>query len=178
MAETSGAIWLRATIETFRRNKEHADAAIAQLSFEQLRFTLHPELNSVAVILKHVAGNLRSRWTDFLEADGEKRDRNRDGEFIDDYPDREALIADWESGWNTLFESLEALRPEDALREVTIRGASLTVPAAVQRSITHTAYHVGQIVQTARAAAGDDWRTLTIPRGESEAYNRARWGQG
>lgn len=177
--ENSGeAIWLQATIDTFHRNKEHADAAIEQLTFEQLRVPLDPEINSVAVVMKHIAGNLRSRWTDCLQADGEKPDRDRDGEFTDDYPDRETLLADWESGWRTLFEALGDLRPDDALREVVIRGAPLTLPHAVQRSLTHTAYHVGQIVQTARAVAGDRWRTLTIPRGKSAEYNQARWGRG
>lgn len=143
-----------------------------------MRVALHPELNSVAVVMKHVAGNLRSRWVDFLSDDGEKPNRNRDGEFVDDYADREAMIADWEDGWRVLFKELGRLQPDDALRLVEIRGAELTVPEAIFRSMSHCSYHIGQIVQTARAVAGDDWRTLTIPRGESEAYNRARWGRG
>lgn len=178
MAGSSEAIWLQATIETLRKNKAHADAAIEQLSLEQLRASLHPELNSIAVVMKHVAGNLRSRWTDFLRADGEKPNRNRDGEFIDDYPDRQAIVDDWESGWDALFDSLGRLKPADLGREVTIRGRPHPVPLAIQRSITHTSYHLGQIVQTARAVAGDDWRTLTIPRGKSEEHNREHWGRG
>ncbi|QDT70286.1 DinB superfamily protein [Planctomycetes bacterium MalM25] len=172
------AIWLQATIDTLRKNKALADSAIEQLSLEQLRVSLHPELNSIAVIMKHVAGNLRSRWTDFLEADGEKPERNRDGEFIDDYADRQAILDDWESGWATLFAALGRLTPADLGREVPIRGCPHPVPLAIQRSITHTSYHLGQIVQTARAVVGEGWRTLTIPRGKSEEYNRETWARG
>lgn len=171
-------LWLAETITVWRRNKDLADRAIAQLSDEQLRRALDREVNSVAVVMKHVAGNLRSRWTDFLTADGEKPDRHRDNEFVDDYADRPAMLADWEDGWRVLFEQLDALRPEDVGRTVKIRGESLSVPQAILRSITHCAYHVGQIVQTARVVAGEEWRTLTIARGESAEYNRLRWGQG
>lgn len=173
-----GHIWLEETVDTWRRNKAHADAAIAQLDEAQLRRSLDPEVNSVAVVMKHVAGNLRSRWVNFLTADGEKADRNRDGEFVDDYPDRDAILADWEDGWRVLFDELAKLRPDDMARTITIRGAQLSVPAAILRSICHCSYHIGQIVQTARVVAGDDWRTLTIPRGDSERYNRERWGRG
>jgi hypothetical protein len=178
-AETDlNALWLEQVARVWRRNKEFADAAIAQLSDAQIRRSLDTETNSVAVVMKHVAGNLRSRWIGFLTSDGEKSDRNRDAEFIDDYPDRASLLADWEDGWRVLFAELAALAPEDCQRLVEIRGAKLTVPEAIMRSICHCSYHIGQIVQTARIVAGDDWRTLTIPRGESDAYNRERWGRG
>lgn len=177
-ANHPGQIWLTETITIWRRNKQVADAAIAQLSETPLRQSLDPEVNSVAVVMKHVAGNLRSRWTEFLTTDGEKPDRHRDNEFIDDYECRDAMLADWEDGWRVLFETLEALRPEDASDMVEIRGERISVPQAILRSITHCAYHVGQIVQTARIQAGDAWTTLTIPRGESETYNRRRWGRG
>jgi hypothetical protein len=172
------ALWLEQVARVWRGNKEFADAAIAQLSDEQIRRSLDKETNSVAVVMKHVAGNLRSRWIGFLTSDGEKPDRNRDAEFIDDYPDRASLLADWEDGWRVLFEELAALAPEDCQRLVEIRGVKLTAPEAILRSICHCSYHIGQIVQTARIVAGDDWRTLTIPRGESEAYNKERWGRG
>lgn len=177
MSDLIGEVWLTAIIDTWRRNKEHADSAIAQLTDEQLRQSLDPETNSVAVVMKHVAGNLRSRWTDFLTSDGEKPDRDRDREFIDDYADRAAILADWESGWQVLFDELGRLRPDDLLREVAIRGCALSVPHAIARSISHCSYHIGQIVQTARILVGDDWQTLTIPRGASEQYNRERWGK-
>lgn len=173
-----GRLWLDELILIWRRNKDSADAAIVQLSDEQLHLSLDPEVNSVAVVMKHVAGNLRSRWTDFLTSDGEKSDRDRDDEFVDDRLDRAAILARWEAGWAILFDQLNALAPDDLLREVEIRGERLSVPQAALRSITHCAYHVGQIVQTARVLAGDRWQTLTIPRGQSEEYNRKRWGQG
>ncbi|MEO1495981.1 MAG: DUF1572 family protein [Planctomycetota bacterium] len=178
MPNDADELWLAETRTIWRRNKEVADKAIAQLSETQLRRSLDPELNSVAVVMKHVAGNLRSRWTDFLTTDGEKPDRDRDREFIDDYPDRDAMLGDWERGWRVLFDQLDALRPADVHRTVTIRGEPIRVPQAILRSITHCAYHVGQIVQTARAVAGDDWQTLTIARGGSADYNAERWGRG
>lgn len=176
--EKLGQLWLDELITIWTRNKQTADAAIAQLSEEQMWRSLDPEVNSVAVVMKHVAGNLRSRWADFLIADGEKPDRNRDNEFIDDYSDREAMLADWEAGWRVLFEQLNALTSDDLHRQIAIRGERISVPQAALRSITHCAYHIGQIVQTARAVAGNDWQTLTIARGESEKYNQKRWGQG
>lgn len=168
--------WIGAALDTLRRNKTHADAAIAQVSDEGLRVALHPETNSIAVIMKHVAGNLRSRWTAFLTSDGEKADRDRDGEFVDDYADRAAILADWESGWWVAFDELARLTPEDAGREVVIRGHRLSVPHAVDRSMCHCSYHIGQIVMIARIRAGAAWRTLTIERGRSVEHNRARWG--
>ncbi|TWT94802.1 DinB superfamily protein [Botrimarina colliarenosi] len=176
--EKLGLLWLDEVTRVWRRNKEHADAAITQLSEAQLRQTLAPEVNSVAVVMKHVAGNLRSRWSGFLTTDGEKPDRGRDREFVDDYPSRDAMLADWEDGWRVLFEELGSLTPASTLRTVEIRGCQLSVPEAILRSISHCSYHIGQIVQTARVVAGDDWVTLTIPRGESESFNQERWGRG
>ena len=129
--------WLSAIIDTFHRNKEHADQAIAQLSEEKLRLSLDAETNSVAVIMKHIAGNLRSRWLDFLEADGEKLNRERDQEFIDDYAGREEILGDWEAGWQVLFDELEKLQPGDLLREITIRGHQISVPHAITRPMSH-----------------------------------------
>ncbi|MCC9609065.1 DUF1572 domain-containing protein [Blastopirellula sp. JC732] len=165
-------------IAAFRTHKGLADKAIVQLADEQLRVALSPDVNSIAQIMKHVAGNLRSRWTDFLTTDGEKPWRNRDEEFVDTLATREALIAEWESGWERLFETLTALTPEDAGKMVTIRGESISVPAAIDRSLAHCGYHVGQIVLIARVLAGDDWSTITIERGGSEAYNKRVWGKG
>ena len=165
-----------AVLDAFRSHKRLADRAIAQLEFEQLRRPLDPTVNSIAVIMKHVAGNLRSRWTDFLTSDGEKPWRNRDDEFVDDFADREQLLERWESGWSRLFETLEQLGPDDLPRTVSIRGEPHSVPLAMTRSLAHTAYHVGQIVQAARVLAGERWETLTIARGDSQAFNRAHWG--
>ena len=140
--------------------------------------TLDANTNSIAVIMKHVAGNLLSRWTDFLTTDGEKPSRNRDDEFIDTYTARGELLAYWESGWQRLFDSLTDLTPGDLGKNVTIRGEPHTVPLAIQRSLAHCGYHVGQIVLIARILAGDQWATITIPRGASTGFNQRVWGKG
>lgn len=166
--------FLSATVETFRSQKTLAERAVAQLADAQLRTALSPETNSVAVIMKHVAGNLRSRWTDFLTSDGEKPWRQRDAEFEDQFADRAELMAWWEAGWQVLFDALAALRPADLGRTITIRGQEHSVPLAIQRALAHVGYHTGQIVQVARVLAGDQWETLTIPRGGSDAFNRQK----
>lgn len=168
--------FLSAAINAYEANKRLADRAIAQVSDAKLRVALDEHTNSIAVIAKHVAGNLLSRWTDFLAADGEKPDRNRDDEFVDTFASRAEMLAYWERGWARLFETLAGLRAEDLARTVLIRGEPHSVPLAIERSLGHTCYHVGQIVQLARVHAGDAWETLTIPRGGSEQYNRANWG--
>jgi len=166
------------TLATFRSDKAKADKAVAQLADDKLRMALDPNTNSIAVIMKHVAGNLRSRWTDFLTTDGEKPERDRDDEFVDTFASRDELLADWESGWQCLFAALAGLSPEDLLRTVTIRGVPHTVPDAIQRSLAHCGYHVGQIVLIARILAGEQWTTITIPRDGSAAYNERTWGKG
>lgn len=127
--------------------------------------------------MKHVAGNLASRWTDFLTTDGEKPDRNRDGEFVDSFASRPELLALWEHGWTQLLTTLRRLKPEDLEKTVTIRGEPHSVPLAMERSLGHTCYHIGQIVLLARIHAGPNWKTLTIPRGGSQQYNQSNWGQ-
>ena len=168
--------FLSAAINAYQANKRLADRAIAQVSDEKLRVALDEHTNSIAVIAKHVAGNLLSRWTDFLTTDGEKPDRNRDDEFVDTFASRAEMLAYWERGWARLFESLAGLKAEDLAKTVFIRGEPHSVPLAIERSLGHTCYHVGQIVQLARVHAGNQWETLTIPRGGSDEYNRAHWG--
>jgi len=149
----------------FRKMKKLAEDALAQVRDDELFVTLDPESNSLAVIVKHMAGNLRSRFTDFLTSDGEKPDRNRDGEFeIPGRPSRDAVMADWESGWAVLFEALEALGEDDVLLEVTIRGEAHSVIQALNRQMTHHSYHVGQIVFLAKHFRSEAWRTLSLPR--------------
>jgi hypothetical protein len=149
----------------FQRLKKLADAAVAQVRDEELFVSLDVESNSIAVIMKHMAGNLRSRFTDFLTTDGEKPERNRDGEFeIPNRPPREAIVADWESGWACLFAALDELGPDDVLLEVTIRDESLSVLHAFDRQMTHHAYHVGQIVFLAKHLRSSEWKTLSLPR--------------
>ena len=166
-----------ATLDTFHGNKRLAERAIAQVSDDDLRCALDEHTNSIAVIMKHVAGNLLSRWTDFLTTDGEKPGRNRDDEFVDSFQSREEIVAFWERGWTCLFATLRSLNEEDLVRTVEIRGEPHTVPLAMARSLGHTCYHIGQIVQLARHIAGEDWTTLTIPRGRSEEFNRENWGK-
>lgn len=165
-------------LTAFRANKGWADKAVAQLPDDKLHVALDPETNGIAVIMKHLAGNLLSRWTDFLTSDGEKPWRNRDDEFIDTFTSRDELLAYWESGWQRLFEALESLTTADVGRTVFIRGEPHSVPLAIQRSLAHSGYHVGQIILIARILAGSHWTTITIPRGESASFNRRVWDQG
>ena len=159
------AIYLSDVIEQFRKMKKLAEDAIAQVSDDELVVAVDAESNSIAVIMKHVAGNLRSRFTDFLTADGEKPNRNRDGEFeIAGHPDRAAIVADWESGWSRLFASLDALTTADLIKEVRVRGEALPALAQLNRQMTHHAYHVGQIVFLAKHLRSSEWTNLSIPR--------------
>src|SRR5262245_23440282 len=168
--------FLSAIVNTFQANKRLADRAVEQVPDAGLHVALDENTNSVAVIMKHVAGNLLSRWTDFLTTDGEKPGRNRDDEFVDSFRSREELLQYWERGWDCLFATLKSLRPEDLSKTVLIRGEPHSVPLAVERSLGHTCYHIGQIVQVARIQAGEKWTTLTIPRGGSKQFNKANWG--
>jgi hypothetical protein len=149
----------------FRKVKKLAEDALAQVTDDELVVTLDTESNSLAIIMKHIAGNLRSRFTDFLTTDGEKPDRNRDGEFvIEGNRGRAAMMADWESGWARLFATLDEIGPDDLLEEVRIRGEALSVIAALDRQMTHHAYHVGQIVFLAKHLRSTEWRNLSMPR--------------
>jgi Protein of unknown function (DUF1572) len=176
-ANDLGKLVLDAALASFRANKGWADKAIGQLSDDQLRVALDPNTNSIAVIMKHIAGNLLSRWTDFLTTDGEKPSRNRDDEFVDSVGSRAELMNYWEAGWRRLFETLESLTPADLGRTVFIRGEPHSVPLAIQRSVAHCAYHVGQIILIARILARDSWKTITIPRGASASFNQRVWGK-
>lgn len=169
---------INGSVSAFRSNKGWADKAISQLSDDKLHIALDANTNSIAVIMKHVAGNLLSRWTDFLTTDGEKSWRNRDDEFVDTFKDRDQLVTYWESGWNTLFDSLSALSSDDLGKNVTIRGELHSVPLAMQRSLAHSTYHIGQIILISRILAGDNWTTITIPRGGSSNFNQRVWGAG
>ncbi len=157
---------------SFRGHKRLADLAIEQLSDEELFQTLDEESNSVAVIVKHMAGNLRSRFRDFLTTDGEKPDRNRDQEFIlDPGTTRVQVMGWWEDGWRCLFEALGALAPEDFAQTVYVRGEPHSVLQAINRQLAHHVYHAGQIVFLARRLRGSRWKPLSIPRGQSAAFN-------
>lgn len=162
---------------TFQKNQAMAEKAYSQLDDD--RFFQKPGefSNSVAIIVKHVAGNLRSRFTDFLTTDGEKPTRDRDREFVITADDtRGTLLADWDLGWRTLYQSLEALTEADWLRTVTIRNEPHTVLQAIHRSIAHTAYHSGQIVYLSRLLTTGEWKWITIPPGQSQQWNQSTKG--
>lgn len=165
--------YLQDALKVFRNYKTLAEKSFAQISDEEFFRALDEESNSIAVIAKHIAGNLRSRWTDFLISDGEKPDRNRDAEFVAfENEMRESLTEFWELGWSAVFATLENLRAADLEKSVKIRGENHTVAEAINRSMTHTAYHVGQIVFLAKHWRAAEWRTLSIPRNKSAEYNR------
>jgi hypothetical protein len=171
------AEFLSSAMNAFEANKRLADRAVEQVPDDKLHSALDENTNSIAVIMKHVAGNLLSRWTDFLTSDGEKPGRNRDGEFVDTFSTRADLVEFWERGWACLLQTLKGLQPEDLGKVVTIRGEPHSVPLALERSLGHTCYHIGQIILVARIHARDQWKTLTIPRGGSEEFNKQNWGQ-
>ena len=157
---------------SFRNYKKLAERAIEQVSDEEFFNAIDTEANSIAVVVKHIAGNLRSRWSDFLTSDGEKPDRNRDTEFelIDDT--RESLMKSWDEGWQTLFDAIEPLTPDDFSKTITIRGQSHTVIEAINRQITHYSYHIGQIVLLAKHFRSTEWKTLSVPKIRSAEFNQ------
>jgi hypothetical protein len=164
--------YLEDSLTLFRYYKKLGEGAMAQATDEQLFALLDPEANSIAIVVKHIAGNMRSRWTGFLTTDGEKPDRHRDTEFEDAPPTREALMALWQAGWDCLFGALEPLTDEDLGRRVTIRGEAHSVMQAINRQMAHYACHVGQIVLLAKHFQHAQWRSLSVPRGKSEEFNR------
>lgn len=164
--------YLEDCLALFRQYKGLAERAMEQITDEQLFATLDPESNSIAIIVKHLAGNMRSRWTGFLTTDGEKPDRRRDAEFIDPLPTRRDLLEAWEDGWKRLFETLESLSEEDLKRTITIRSEAHSVMQAVNRQVAHYGLHVGQIVLLAKHFAGSGWKPVSVPRGQSAEFNR------
>src|SRR6202167_4891633 len=155
----------------FRGHKRMGEAAMAQLGEQDFFVLIDPESNSVAALVKHIAGNARSRFTEFLTSDGEKPDRFRDQEFeLNSATTRAELMKWWEDGWARVFAAIESLKPEDVMRTVTIRGEPHTVLQPVNRQIAHYAYHTGQIVFLAKHLRSSGWKTLSIPRGKSENY--------
>jgi len=156
----------------FRGHKRLAEGAMAQLTDEELFVALDPESNSVALIVKHISGNMRSRFTDFLTSDGEKPTRNRDQEFeINPATTRADILRWWEEGWACVFTAVEALAPDDVMRTVTIRNEPHTVLQAINRQVAHYSYHVGQIVFLAKHFRSSEWKTLSVPRGKSVEFN-------
>lgn len=168
-----GRTWLEDVKTLYRQYKGYCERAAAQVSDEDFFTPLAGSPNSIAVLMKHLGGNHRSRWRNFLTTDGEKRDRDRESELTVEGETRASIEARWEAGWAIAFEELAALEPTDLERTVTIRGEPLSVVQAIHRNLTHAAYHTGQIVQLARRFAGEAWQTLSIAPGKSEEFNGA-----
>lgn len=164
--------YIEDAVAVFRYYKKLGERAMEQVAEVQLFATLDGEANSIAIIVKHIVGNMRSRWIDFLTSDGEKPNRNRDGEFIDPPATRAALLAEWENGWSCLFEAIEPLTDADLTRRVTIRGEAHSVMQAINRQLAHYPHHVGQIVLLAKHFACDRWQSLSVPRNKSAEFNQ------
>ena len=174
-----GAAYLAHAITYFEAVRRKADRALAQVDDARFSRRLDAESNSLALIVKHLAGNLVSRWSDFLTTDGEKPTRRRDAEFEDESGDaRAALMRQWDEGWTALFAALRSLTPADLDRDVRIRGEPLSVLDAIERQKEHYAYHVGQVVFLAKHLMGAEWRSLSIPRGQSEQFHAERRARG
>ena len=164
--------YIHDSLALFRMYKRLGEGAMAQVGDGDLFVELAPEANSIAIVVKHMAGNMRSRWTDFLTSDGEKPDRNRDSEFVDPPATRAALIEMWEAGWAIVFQALEPLTDADLGRTVLIRGEAHSVMQAINRQVAHYSYHVGQMVLLAKHFASGRWQSLSVPRNKSAEFNR------
>jgi hypothetical protein len=163
--------YIEDSLAIFRQYKKVAELAMEQVTDEQLTATLDAESNSIAIIVKHMSGNMRSRFTDFLTTDGEKPDRDRDSEFVDPPATRKALLDAWEDGWARVFHALEPLSETDLGRTITIRGEAHSVMQAVNRQVAHYGLHVGQIVMLAKHFACDRWKSLSVPKARSAEFN-------
>jgi uncharacterized damage-inducible protein DinB len=173
----AGADYLQTALSDFRKYRRLAEAALRQVPEDGLFTAIGPESNSIAVVMKHIAGNMRSRWTNFLHDDGEKTSRDRDSEFeIREGDDAASIRREWDAGWDLLFAALEPLTEADLSRTITIRGEAHSVMEAIQRQLTHYAYHIGQIVFLARHAAGSRWHSLSIPKGQSKTFDVSKAG--
>jgi len=165
--------YLADALSSFRAYKKLADKAIEQTKDDELFVKLDDEANSIAIVMKHMAGNMISRWTDFLNSDGEKPDRNRDMEFvIDEASSKDDLLAYWERGWQCVFDAIEPLKSVDLERKVLIRGQEHTIVQAINRQLMHYSYHIGQIVFLAKHFRSSEWRSLSIPRNRSAEFNK------
>lgn len=172
MAHEFSTSHIQDSISLFRYYKKLAEGAMEQVSDAQLFATLDEEMNSIAIIVKHMAGNMRSRWTEFLSTDGEKPDRDRDREFVDPPKARDALMQLWNDGWERVFQALEPLSDADLPQTVFIRGEPHSVMQAINRQIAHYAYHCGQIAFLAKHFKGSQWKSLSVPRNKSAEFNR------
>jgi hypothetical protein len=162
--------YLGCVIANFKSIKDLGEKTISQLDIEELHRSPTSESNSIAIIIKHLSGNMISRWTDFLTTDGEKPNRNRDNEFEGGYPTKKDLLQAWENGWETLFTTLHSLTENDLLKTIYIRGEAHSVVKAIQRQVSHYSYHIGQIVYIGKQIKNKDWSSLSVPKGKSLEY--------
>ena len=175
MKEAMQIGYLQSAIREFEAYKDLGEKAITQLSDSQIHWQPNPESNSIAIIIKHLSGNMVSRWTDFLQSDGEKANRNRDAEFVDTNEDFSELMQQWGSGWDCLFNAIKPLKDDEDMRKIIyIRKKPQTVYQALNRQLTHYAYHIGQIVYIAKQVKGPEWVNLSIPVGKSADFNKAQ----
>ena len=177
MENVQAKAWIEAMGTTLASYRQMIDATVEQLSDEQLHASPGEGINSVAILLRHLGGNLRSRWTDFLTTDGEKPDRNRDTEFEAWPGDRASLLAHFDLGWRALTSAIEQLDETNIDQPIYIRGQRHTIPEALTRSLTHITYHAGQISLVARMVHQGQWKWLTIAPGDSEQFNQHTWGK-
>jgi len=175
---TSSSPILDVARDELQKIKKLADKSIAQLDDAQLWVKLDPEANSIAILMRHMAGNMRSRWTDFRTTDGEKPDRHRDQEFEEVGRDRAALLAEWEDGWGRVFDAIDPLTDADLNQIVYIRQEPHSIYKAISRQVAHYAGHAYQILLIAKHLKGPDWKTLSVPRGQSEEFNRRMMSKG
>jgi predicted secreted protein len=166
--------YLSSVIKQFEYNKSLGDKTFSQLTQEQLFWQYNKESNSIATIVKHISGNMLSRWMNFLTEDGEKSWRNRDDEFVNTYNSKEEMITDWEKGWQCLFDNLSQITPENSNTIVYIRNEGHTIAEAVNRQLCHYSYHIGQIVVFGKMVKNYDWQTLSIPKNASKSYNEEK----
>ena len=167
--------YLSSITKQFEYYKSLGDKTFDQLSFDEMLWQSDADSNSVSILVKHIVGNMLSRWTNFLTEDGEKAWRNRDDEFISDFASKEEIIAAWESGWFCLFKAIKPLKPEDLESIIYIRNGGHTVTEAINRQLAHYTYHIGQIVFLGKLLKGGDWKSLSIPKGDSSIYNKDKF---
>jgi hypothetical protein len=177
MDKSNDEIFLESAIKLFQYYKKLGEGAIAQLNDEEVLRKPNEASNSIALIVHHLSGNMLSRWTDFLTTDGEKSWRNREAEFDVAYPDKAAMMGAWEKGWNCVFRALENVKPENLSKIIYIRNEGQSVLEAIQRQLAHYPHHVGQILYQAKAIKANDFKSLSIPKGNSEAFNKKKFEQ-
>jgi len=177
MATVNDRIFLESAIKLFRYYKKLGEGAIAQLNDAEVLAQPNQASNSIALIVHHLSGNMLSRWTDFLKCDGEKPWRNREAEFEDSYPDKAAMMMAWNEGWNCLLTTLETLTPDDLSKIIYIRNEGQSVLEAIQRQLAHYPSHIGQILFQAKAIKGNDFNSLSIPKGNSDSFNKEKFSQ-